>query len=75
MEEIQTFAQLEGHKIYGQLDVDIIQIALQAPYLVRVHEQARKLARASPNRLYVEWMYVKVVFTAKYLYVSKFSKL
>ncbi|ODN02648.1 Apoptotic protease-activating factor 1 [Orchesella cincta] len=55
IEEIQTFAQLEGHKIYGQLDVDIIQIALQAPYLQRVHEQAKKLARASPNRLYIEW--------------------
>lgn len=56
VEEIQRFSQLEGHKIYGQMDVDIIQIALQAPYLQRVHEQAKRLARSSPSRLYIEWM-------------------
>jgi len=44
-----------GHRIYGQLDVDVIQVALQTPHLQRIHNQAKMHALISGNRLYLEW--------------------
>ena len=55
LEEIQSFTQLVGHRIYGQTDVDIIQVALQYPSFTRLYAAAKSLALDEPNRLYLEW--------------------
>ncbi|CAG7833833.1 unnamed protein product [Allacma fusca] len=55
LEELETFTQQMGYKMYGHPDIDIIQLAIQLPNLPSLSKQARQLALSLPNRVYVEW--------------------
>ncbi len=66
LEEIQSFTQLVGHRIYGQTDVDIVQVALQYSNFTSLSFEARAIAHQEPNRLYLDWRYegnkIKMVY-------------
>ena len=57
MEELKEFTgQVAGYRIYGQPDVDVIQMAIQIPKLPLVSEQARLIAQNEKTHLFIEWM-------------------
>jgi len=55
LDEIQSFTQLVGHRLYGQSDVDIIQVALQYSNFSLLYQKAESIAMQEPNRLYLNW--------------------
>ncbi|XP_069696583.1 apoptotic protease-activating factor 1-like isoform X2 [Periplaneta americana] len=56
LQQIEQFIQLHGLDIHKYQDTDIVQFALQEARSSHIYKEALKIAKARPNKLYLEFL-------------------